>query len=556
MDPEEAPRLRPIRFGILGPGTTFRAWQVRSIEALLAQPGVQLGLHIFPEAGRQLPLPIRPGPRDRLLFRTVGELVRPRAFRTVDMAHRLRDVDVLTLRDSTGDPSAPPLDESELRRLRDHDLDFILRFDGANARGEILRAARYGVWSFHHDEGLREDGGLPGFWEIYNRESVIETRLLRLTNREGEGIVLRRGCFKTALHSLSRTIDEVCFGSARWPAQVCRDIQSGRADYLDDVPSPIDSVVPRSPTNQETLRFLARQTGNAIRRADKGLRHHEEWSIGVVEAPIAAFLEPTDRLEVRWLRPPGDGRFVADPFGVEFDGAAHIVYEDFDYRSSKGTIATMPATAEQAPSPPVQAIELPVHASYPYLLVDGGEIYCIPETHEAREVSLYRAIEFPIRWEESATLVKGVAALDSTVFVHDGRWWLACTDQEAGKDLHLFLWHAPALRGPWEPHPLNPVKTDVRSSRPAGTPFVHRGVLYRPAQDCSTSYGGGIVVNRVVRLTTTDFLEEFAIRIEPFVDGPFPNGIHTLSSVGDLTLIDSKRYRFIPSAIPFVLRGE
>src|SRR3989441_47450 len=346
MDPEKAPRLRPIRFGILGAGTIFRAWQVRSIEALVAQPGVQLGLRILPEAGRQLQRPIRPGPRDRFLFRTVGKLVRSRAFRTVDMAHRLRDVEVWTLRGSTGDRSAPSSDESELRLIRDHDLDFILRFDAANARGEILRAARYGVWSFRHDEGPREERGLPGFWAIYNGESVIETRLLRLADREGEGLVLRRGYFKTALHSLSRTIDEVCFGSARWPAQVCRDIQSGRTAYLDGVPSPIDSVVPRSPTNTETLRFLAKQTRNAIRRADKGLRHHEEWSIGIAEAPIAAFLEPTDRLEVRWLRPPGDGRFVADPFGVEFDGAAHILYEDFDYRSSKGTIATMPATAE------------------------------------------------------------------------------------------------------------------------------------------------------------------------------------------------------------------
>ena len=555
MDPDEGARLRPIRFGILGPGTAFRAWQVRSIEALLAQPGVQLGLLMLPGAGRRSPRPIRPGPRDRFLFRTYGELVRPRAFWTVDMAHRLRDIDVLRLHGSTADQSAPPLDESELRRIQDHDLDFILRFDATNARG-ILRAARYGVWSFRHDEGFREGGGPPGFWEIYNGESVVETRLLRLTDRHGEDIVLRRGFFKTALHSWTRTIDEVCFGSARWPTLVCRDIQSGRADHLEGVPPAIDSAVPRRPTDTETLRFLARQTRNAIRRADKGLRHHEEWSIGIVEAPIAAFLEPTDRLEVRWLRPPGDGRFVADPFGVEFDGAVHVLYEDFDYRSSKGTIATMPATAEQAPSPPVQAIELPVHASYPYLLVDHGEIYCIPETHEAREVSLYRAIEFPVRWEKAATLLKGVAALDSTVFLHEGRWWLACTDQDAGKDLHLFLWHAPALRGPWEPHALNPVKTDVRSSRPAGTPFVHRGVLYRPAQDCSTSYGGGIVVNRVVRLTITDFQEEFAVRIAPFVGGPFPDGIHTLSSVGEITLIDSKRYRFIPSAIPFVLRGE
>src|SRR2546427_610728 len=203
-----------------------------------------------------------------------------------------------------------------------------------------------------------------------------------------------------------------------------------------------------------------------------------------------------------------------------------------------------------------RAIELPVHASYPYLVVERGEIYCIPETNASREIGLYRAIDFPTRWEKVGTLVSGVAALDPTVFRHEGRWWLTCTDREVGENMPLFVWHARNLEGPWEPHALNPVKADIRSSRPAGTPFVDGGILYRPAQDCSRMYGGGIVINRVVRLTPTEFMEEPAATIEPFSESPFPDGIHTLSGVGDITLIDSKRHRFVPSAIPYVLRNR
>src|SRR5213596_456309 len=55
--------------------------------------------------------------------------------------------------------------------------------------------------------------------------------------------------------------------------------------------------------------------------------------------------------------------------------------------------------------------------------------------------------------------------------------------------------------GPWRPHPGNPVKVDVRSSRPAGGPFLFGGNLYRPAQDCSRTYGGGITINRVTHLS-------------------------------------------------------
>ena len=37
---------------------------------------------------------------------------------------------------------------------------------------------------------------------------------------------------------------------------------------------------------------------------------------------------------------------------------------------------------------------------------------------------------------------------------------------EAHDELHLYS--APGILGPWKPHPRNPVKSDVRSARPAG----------------------------------------------------------------------------------------
>ena len=75
---------------------------------------------------------------------------------------------------------------------------------------------------------------------------------------------------------------------------------------------------------------------------------------------------------------------------------------------------------------------------------------------------------------------------------------------------------------------------------------MHEGVLYRPAQDCSTTYGRRIVVNRVLELTPEQFREETAAAFEPDKTGPFPAGLHTLSAVADYTLIDGKRFLFVP----------
>jgi hypothetical protein len=88
------------------------------------------------------------------------------------------------------------------------------------------------------------------------------------------------------------------------------------------------------------------------------------------------------------------------------------------------------------------------------------------------------------------------------------------------------------------------VKEDIRSSRPAGTPFFHEGELIRPAQDCSKTYGGRIVLNRVTRLTPTKFEEQQVAVVDPLTDSPYPNGIHTLSAVGNFTMLDAKRLVF------------
>jgi hypothetical protein len=104
----------------------------------------------------------------------------------------------------------------------------------------------------------------------------------------------------------------------------------------------------------------------------------------------------------------------------------------------------------------------------------------------------------------------------------------------------LWLWSAAAFDGPWTPHPQNPVKIDVTSSRPAGTPFVRDGVLYRPAQDCSSSYGGAIVINEVTRLDADWFDERPVGRMEAEA-GRYPTGRHTISFGGGLVAVDGKR---------------
>jgi len=140
--------------------------------------------------------------------------------------------------------------------------------------------------------------------------------------------------------------------------------------------------------------------------------------------------------------------------------------------------------------------------------------------------------------------------------MHDGRWWLFAASMEQGGVSNLHIWYSPDLFGEWTPHPCNPVKTDVRSSRPAGTPFLHEGKLYRPAQNCSVTYGGGVAINHIKRLTKDEFEEEVVTQLHPEKPGLFPLGVHTLSAIGNQTLVDGKTYLFSFDQFLSVLRSK
>ena len=208
---------------------------------------------------------------------------------------------------------------------------------------------------------------------------------------------------------------------------------------------------------------------------------------------------------------------------------------------------------DERPSIPEVVIELPVHVSYPYLFEHGDSIYCVPETRQAKEIALYRAEDFPHGWSKIATLVSSFPGLDSTIFQYQGRWWLTSADG-GSPSFNLFVWYAQNPLGPWNPHRLNPVKVDIRSSRPGGSPFMYGDHLYRPAQDCSKTYGWRIVINRITTLTPEEFEEERAAVVGPFANEPFPDGLHTLSAVGDITLIDGKRIVFSKGALKHTLQ--
>lgn len=540
---------RTIRFGILCNGTALQEWQARCIKNLLALDNVQLALLIIEEPEAQskgVSLPRRRGsPSDRIAARFYMKyLSHPRAYRQTDLTNILSKVPSIKCEPA----SDGVLRDADIETIRGYDLDFIIHFGDRDVRGEILNVPRYGIWSFRQGIEGNRPGHPPCFWEIHRGVPITGASLERLTGQADCRIILKKGVLKTISHSYAGNVDSVHFEMAKWAGQMCSRIRTGAFESI-EVPASREAISPRTPTNYQMAAFASWMLRDLIAAKLNALFRHEEWNVGVICEPVHIFLKPDVKPRIHWFPRPPRGRFRADPFAIIKGETMYVFLEDYDYRTRKGVISYVEVKDGKAVSQPRVAMDLPVHVSYPCVFEHAGEIYCVPETFKLREISLYKAERFPNQWRKIATLIRDFAGVDPTVFQHDGRWWLTCTSVDEGSNLNLYIWHAPELVGPWTPHAANPVKTDVRSSRPAGTPFMHDSILYRPAQDCSVTYGGRIVVNRVLQLTPMEFKEEPAVVIGPFKESPYPDGIHALSTCGGtVTVIDSKRHVFVWSA--------
>ena len=170
----------------------------------------------------------------------------------------------------------------------------------------------------------------------------------------------------------------------------------------------------------------------------------------------------------------------------------------------------------------------------------------IPESAAERSVDLYRCESFPERWCFEKRLLDDLLAVDATLAEIDGRWWMFVNIAVPGSSPHdeLHLFYADTPLGPWQPHRRNPVKSDVRSSRPAGRLFHWKGKLCRPAQNCGPRYGHGIVFNSIVTLNPCEYQEVAVSSLEPTWEKGLL-GSHTINTAGRLTVIDAlKRRRF------------
>lgn len=538
-----------LRFAVMVNSMEVQKWQYDSIESLVKEHTSKPVLIIVQDKTSA----IKPSfwrrlveyPWQNILFRKYYQyFFKPLAFKTKSLKELVKEVPVIKCQVKKRKVSEY-FTEEDIAIIKSYKPDFILKFGFGILKGEILTCSPMGIWSFHHGDEQKYRGVPPAFWEVFNRDPKSGAILQRLTEKLDGGVILRKGHFKTINHSWKANLDQSISFSKNWPADVCREIicQNTFPDQIEGVST--TAPIYKVPGNTTFVYFLLKQFVNKIKFHFNEIFYAEIWQTGLIKARTADILSglqyTIEDEDVEWVKSKNNNSYYADGFAVKINERILLLFEDYSYSGKKGHISAIWYSERNASfSKPVNVLDEPWHLSYPFIFKYEGDIYCMPECKAHKSVELYKLDILSMKLVPYRTLIEGLEAVDPTLVFHQNHWYLFFTAGNA-TNVELHIWHAEKLEDEFVPHVLNPVKSDISNSRPAGSLFYLDGKLYRPAQDASRTYGGRIIINEIKILSEDSFLEMAVNILEP--PASFL-GLHNISFAGDYMYFDCKKMGF------------
>ena len=267
---------------------------------------------------------------------------------------------------------------------------------------------------------------------------------------------------------------------------------------------------------------------------------HEFWTIAYRPRGEGTILEDTAH-PFRVI--PNTWRYwAADPHLFEEGGKTWVFAELYDRVLRQGVIGCCYLTESGASKWKV-ALKTPFHLAYPHIFRREDGIYMIPESYVGGEIALYRAAQFPYRWERVRAIKEHICTVDTTWIGWNGQDWLL-TQGQADDDTGGLMLLTQDGSQCWV------VAERDRRTRPAGPVFRHQDALLRPAQDSTGGYGSALRFNEILEVGAGVYREQLVAEIRPgqiLSDLKFPaEGIHTYGQTDAYEVIDLKGFERDP----------
>ena len=479
------------------------------------------------------------------IFNSIDERIfvrGPNAQETKDLNKLLVRVPTITIRPKK-DVKSGVIKPDPDKILEDYELDILIKVGGGQFRGELIGAAKYGIWFYQHKDNRIELEGPTGFWEVVENRPDTGATLLNANQHSKNGWAVYRSSFSTYPYSPARNRNISLWASCSFlPRQIDLLYRLGDARFFQETNkfnsdfNFDDRKISRIPSNLDALWLYTKLCLRNIFELYRRLFRLESWYL------MFDFSEKSSLsfANFKKIMPPKD-RFWADPHIIMKGDQYFIFIEEFIYKKNKGHISVIEMDVDGHYKAPFTVLETDYHLSYPFVFESANQYFMVPESAQNHSIDLYECVTFPNQWKFKMHLMDNVIARDSTLFFHLGKWWLFTGITEnagAEPEVELFLFYSDDLfSSEWKHHPLNPIISDVTCARPAGKLFKMGGKIYRPSQDCSKTFGYGFNINEILCLSETDYLEKKVVSVRPNWDRRLI-ATHTFSREEGLNLVD------------------
>ena len=265
-----------------------------------------------------------------------------------------------------------------------------------------------------------------------------------------------------------------------------------------------------------------------------------KWTIGFVEVQLVDAINPEYNLNVHWLQHDFRGRWFADPFVLEVnDTDIILLVEEYYDPIHRGRISRMIVDRKSYKIKSLNAVlTLPTHLSFPAIKRINGRFLIYPESGASGELTLY---DYNVKTNICQPLMNICDGPLADAILTDvfGEQMIFATEvpQHNGDTLNVYKENPDGKY-----YKSNQIKFDGMVARNAGDWFKIGDSVYRPAQDCNKTYGGAVIIQKVVAKG-----DEFVftdIRRISSSNMLYNEGCHTFNYYKGILVLDAKGYRF------------
>lgn len=525
----DRPDAKRFKVGLLADPSQLTGWRLIAAQRLLNDEMIDVVLVITSKADGS-----RSGPlRQRVaasLWRIADQIDASIARRFMHgLLARINSYDekLLDRQHRSGDRSTAlariaRVESSDHRSIESADLDVVVDLCEDSRADAETPPSRFGTLEVACG---RSTGGLKpplGFWAFYRNEPIAAIHVLA----GGAGHAGRRtiATARYCTYRWSWTVNETLLGlKASWVlVDTIRrlDCQADRRKSF----SVVDVVEDERRAAVRAPALLFKSAWRTSKEALNRLCCEDRWRVLVAAASSDGRAKDAPAI----IEPPA-GRYWADPFSIRQATKLYLFFEEYRYAERRGVISYADISGFKpgqslAPGSSV-VIDAPYHLSYPFLFTHEGGNYMIPESSANKTIDLWRAARFPDCWVKHKTIMRGISATDTSLLEWGGRYWLFTNLDRNGMNDHrseLHIFHAKdPVKGPWEPHALNPVLVDARVARMAGG-FLRSadGQPIRCGQVQGRRYGEAVAYRLVTELSESRYREDELEGFAPIAISP------------------------------------